>query len=308
MKKSALYMSITAFILTSVFAFILLIYRSYIHSGQTELFSIDYIRYLMDVKLEQWGQAGDYFGGLLNPVIGLAGSVLLFETYRTTKNQISASESDEHKRKIESIFFNLLKQHDNITSQLELNPHDLNFDIDTIKNVHFDNIKNTRNRLVFKCVFDILRFSNPKNQCTKTITTYQIIQDKYNYILGHYFRNMYQILKVLYDSEHLTEIDKITYSRIFRAQLSSYELIILMVNCLNKIVDNGEFRQLLIEYQILEHTPIIIEDNLVYAKGFSEPLITTELIKQYISPHACKENEFGAFGKNPAFIDNCGTE
>lgn len=109
-----------------------MVYRSYVHSGHTELFSSNYIAYLIKLKLEKWGQAGDYFGGLLNPIIGLAGSILLFETYRTTKKQISASEKDEHKRKIETVFFNLLKQHDNITSQLELSPTDLKFDIKAV--------------------------------------------------------------------------------------------------------------------------------------------------------------------------------
>lgn len=162
-----------------------------------------------------------------------------------------------------------------------------------------------RNRLVFKCVFDILRFSNDRNQCTKTIRTYETIQNKYNYILGHYFRNMYQILKVLHEEEHLSQGEKINYARILRAQLSSYELVILMINCLNDIVDKGQFRKLrLIEYQILEHIPIEIEGELVYVKSFSEPLINVNLIKQYINEKPCQHNEFGAFGKNPAFYES----
>lgn len=299
MKSKMLSASIILLAILSSLIFLSLLVRVYIHYNQPELNITNYIKHLMNIKLEKWGQSGDFIGGLLNPIIALVGSFLLYETYKITKKQIIKAETDSNKQKTESLFFNLLKQHDNITSQLELNCQELQVDISTTRSPPFFNMTNVRGRLVFKVIFDILLKSG------HPICTYKKIQNKHNYILGHYFRNMYQLLKILHESDGLTPREKIDFSRIFRAQLSSYELVLLMINCLDDIVDDGAFRVLLIEYQMLEHTPIKIINDFVYINGFDSIFIRTNEIKQYINPSASINDEFGAFGTNPAFIEGC---
>ena len=64
------------------------------------------------------------------------------------------------------------------------------------------------------------------------------IRDAYNEFhhtfqphIGHYFRNLYQILRFINDSPSEVE-DKKLYGRLVRAQLSSDELFLLFYNCL----------------------------------------------------------------------------
>lgn len=299
MKSKVLLTSIILLTVLSSLIFFSLLFRVYIHYSQPEFTIINYLSHLFDIKLEKWGQSGDFIGGLLNPIIALVGSFLLYETYKITKKQIISADVDSKKQKTESIFFNLLNQHDNITTQLELNCQELQLDISASRDRDFFNATSIRGRLVFKVICQILAKSGSATH------TYEILQINHNYILGHYFRNMYQLLKILHESDSLSYDEKRSFTRIFRAQLSSYELALLMINCLDNIVDNGEFRELLIKYQMLEHTPIKIIGNFVYINGFDSAFIRTKDIKQYIDPLASINDEFGAFGTNPAFIEYC---
>ena len=80
--------------------------------------------------------------------------------------------------------------------------------------------------------------------------------------LGHYFRNLYQIIKFVNNS---TVQDKKRYTNIVRAQLSSHEQALLFYNCLS---DQGseKFKPLIERYTLLKHLPI----NLLEADEYVE--------------------------------------
>lgn len=67
----------------------------------------------------------------------------------------------------------------------------------------------------------------------------------HGHVLGHYFRNIYYILRFIDESE-----SSIKYSKIFRAQFSRYELTALYYNALSAL-SGPEFIQLLLKYDIL---------------------------------------------------------
>lgn len=98
---------------------------------------------------------------------------------------------------------------------------------------------------------------------------FEAFHNFYHPYIGHYFRNLYQILKYISKSD----FDKITkkfYSNLIRAQLSSNELLLLFYNCIGD-VGSVKFRPLLEEFEMLEHMPedskIIAEDILYYKKS-----------------------------------------
>lgn len=58
---------------------------------------------------------------------------------------------------------------------------------------------------------------------------------RYQYSLGHYFRNLYHIYKYIYITKLISEEDKQFYANIVRAQLSTDELVLVFYNSLTPI-------------------------------------------------------------------------
>lgn len=58
---------------------------------------------------------------------------------------------------------------------------------------------------------------------------------RYQYSLGHYFRNLYHIYKYIYITKLISEQDKQFYANIVRAQLSTDELVLIFYNCLTPV-------------------------------------------------------------------------
>lgn len=94
---------------------------------------------------------------------------------------------------------------------------------------------------------------------------YNLIYDKLNTDFGHYFRNLYRLIKMIdeHSFDKNTEIDfkhKYYYTTIVRSQLSDYELLWLFFNCI--YIYGEKFKPLVEKYaffKILRHT----EDELL---------------------------------------------
>jgi hypothetical protein len=91
---------------------------------------------------------------------------------------------------------------------------------------------------------------HPK-QCNRTNELYLMFHDNLQQVFGHYFRNIYQILKFISNS---SIENKKFYANIFRAQFSKDELELLFYNCASDI-GNEKFLPLIIEFEFLEHLP-----------------------------------------------------
>lgn len=115
-------------------------------------------------------------------------------------------------------------------------------------------------RAVFSAVLSEI---NRRSDAEK-LRLYEFLQKNHNDIFGHYFRNLYQILRLVKKFERELE-DPAIYIAIVRAQLSTYELQLLFYNCLDEMVDSGSFRDLMKRYKLLEHLPLVYE--LVQSPG-----------------------------------------
>lgn len=82
------------------------------------------------------------------------------------------------------------------------------------------------------------------------INSYDSFQSKYESYIGHYFSNLYNIIKLINLCD--AEIKKKEYTNIVRAQLSKYELLILYYNCISRF-GSAKFKSLVEEYQLLKH-------------------------------------------------------
>lgn len=125
---------------------------------------------------------------------------------------------------------------------------------------------------------------------------------------GSYFRNFYQILKLIKTSIPSYPAQK-KYSNILRAQLSNQELTFLLLNCLCSSVDNGQFKKLVIYFELLEHLDITYTLGNDYIATFTINNPTLHLISneidQYISTDTSGKLIRSAFGQNSQIMNYC---
>jgi hypothetical protein len=69
--------------------------------------------------------------------------------------------------------------------------------------------------------------------------------------LGHYFRNLYHLVKFI-DRSKVDSRDKVFYTHLVRAQLSSREHLLLFYNC-NSSLGRKKFYPLVEKYALLEN-------------------------------------------------------
>lgn len=79
---------------------------------------------------------------------------------------------------------------------------------------------------------------------------YAVFHDEYGHLIGHYFRLIYTILKII-DKQPIEDDAKRDYANILRAQLSKHELAILFYNSLSVV--GKKMRPLVVKYSILKH-------------------------------------------------------
>ena len=76
--------------------------------------------------------------------------------------------------------------------------------------------------------------------------------------LGHYFRNLYHIIKFV-DGSRRTDAEKKQYTSFVRAQLSENETVVLFFNA--QLARAAKFQPLIEKYALLEHLPIWMFDG-----------------------------------------------
>jgi len=80
--------------------------------------------------------------------------------------------------------------------------------------------------------------------------------------LGHYYRHLYQSYKILDRTDLISDSSKYDYSKLLRAQISTYEQILLFVNSLSSlgmkwqlIEDNDKKNNFIETYQVIKNVP-----------------------------------------------------
>lgn len=228
-------------------------------------FLVVYICCLHDNKFadepEDFALFGDYIGGIIGPICALVGIIFLYRTYRIQLDISSTQERIQQKQQFDETFFSLLGQQRNIVvnikgkfpigsgqefeektsyeyiSQLrkDLADHlqDLNYEFDALTNGSIDKIRNKVNEIYSEL------FLSHSSQ------------------MGHYFRHLYHILKLIKEER---EIDGKEYADIVQAQMSYDELYLVAVN---GISDYGRKKMLplLDEYSFLEN--LAIDDEAI---------------------------------------------
>jgi hypothetical protein len=148
------------------------------------------------------------------------------------------------KQNFENTFFELLKIHNDITNGIDLIG---------------DNNRTTQGRDCFKVFYGRFKklwgrnVENFKGECEldRINNTYLSFYEGHQAEFGHYFRSLYNIIKLVDNS---TVEEKRLYTNLVRAQLSSFELALLFYNSLSDM-GSEKFKPFIEEYSLLKTVP-----------------------------------------------------
>lgn len=257
------------------------------------------------------GAFGDFLGGVLNPIFtfmtffGVIITIVLQKIeLKAARKEYTKSANALNTQAIENTFFNILNLHHGIVENLSFPSTPFAFDGNKLSG-HAAKLtpnfslkgKEANGAASFSSLLMIIKDNSDTINDTREI--YKFFQDEHNYLFGHYFRNLYQIMKFIHSHKAMSFKKKKKYMSILRAQLSTNETTVLYLNCLDDMVDDGRFRKLLIRYQMLEHMPIIYTrnaKNVIEYKpsNFGFTIADEESIRPFLSFNGLDN---GAFGK-----------
>ncbi|WP_426008275.1 putative phage abortive infection protein [Aeromonas salmonicida] len=203
------------------------------------------------------GPFGDVYGALNTLFSGLAFAGLIISIrlqsseLKETRNEMSRQSTQfesQAKALDRQVFENTLFQLLGFNNQII---NSANIDVKVALQAHELVHVYGNGREAFKSLYRYLVKLLKANQFTTHSDTYVRFHNDFGDTLGHYFRNIYQILKLI-DASSFSAQEKKDYSNMLRAQLSKYELGMLFYNCISPL-GSDKFKPLLEKYEFLEH-------------------------------------------------------
>jgi len=248
---------------------------------------------LKDLKPEDRGTLGDMFGTVNALFSGLAFAGIIFtillqrkelryqrDELKETRTEFIIQNKTLKNQRFENTFFNLLSLHHQIIEGIDFDIQVEKQDGSRWKNHNEKReyvIVTVKGRDVFKDKFEILNknlsSSEPESFNEKYLKFYTTVQTDF----GHYFRNLYRIIKYVDNTEFISKPElnieaddlssesnlnyensnfliRYSYTSMIRAQLSDYELLWIFYNCLSQN-GNKKFKPLLEKYTLLKNMP-----------------------------------------------------
>lgn len=243
---------------------------------------------LFAIGQSSFGEWGDFFGGVLNPLLtfltflGLLITIILQQKeLKQSRKEFKGQKEALQNQEFDNKFFQMLNLLNNITEKLILKSESTEYqgkDIFTIlKNTLQQHIENEGIMNPMNGKF--LNFQNAFNKFNK----------QYDTTFKYYFINLYQVLKYIRTYSN-SENEAKEYSNMLRAQLTRDELILLAYNAIGvQNFTTDDYQQLVETYSFFEH---LRYDDFCHNPNIIQT-VNTVLVK-----YSDK-----AFGKNQALID-----
>lgn len=237
----------------------------------------------------------EFIAGLIGGIWSLAGVLLFYSSLSSQKADLEAQKDllvkqiDEvvaqtkefriqnemaKDQKNEETFFQLLRFHNEIITSIELEQSDVDFS--TGENI----TKTVVGRKAFVEYYDIFkRFFGETSESMSADTEenlaklfdkcYNTFYLEYQADLGHYFRNLYNVLRYI---KSVKKESQPFFLSLLIAQLSNYELTMLFFHCLRST--NKDFKYLVEEFEVLAQVPKDEVTSMAYVlydiKAFGE--------------------------------------
>jgi len=164
----------------------------------------------ISTSVAEWGQFGDYMGGLLNPLFGLISVVLIAATLRS-QTQAAKLQAFEHQ------FFTLLSLHASVLQSIDRKTKD-----NTIR----------YGRDCFYLFYRKIVATSQRDR-VPLHTAYQRFLEADGWEIEHYFRTVYHLFKHVRDQSVEIEASapqRKRYYDLIKSQLSQYEVVLLWLN------------------------------------------------------------------------------
>lgn len=214
------------------------------------------------------GTFGDFLGGVLNPVLTFLSFMALLFTIILQQREIHAAKKDalelqkekledrlsSERMQFENTFFQMVAIHNTIVNSIDV-------DRGPSKN-------QLRGRECFKHFRDEMQKyynSDPSlDERQKSLAAHDELWKSYQNDLAHYYRYLYNIIRFINESN----VNKIRYIRILRAQLSDFELLVLFYNGLFPLA--AKFKEYVEFFTLFDNLPKDLLFNRSH-ENFYEP-------------------------------------
>lgn len=234
------------------------------------------------------GQLGDFVGGYIGTFFALVGVVLLVATLRNQRG--SAQQLS-----FETKYFELIKMHRDNVAELGVQGTDgrkvfvhlireFRAVLDVVKQVAAKHNQQLSQRQVIHVAYYCLFFGsgpNSSRMLKQSLSTFDqpFVEEldnrldnrdlkekvkcdrKLSYVpfeghqsrLGHYYRHLYQAVR--YVDQQTIDVDKYEHVKTIRAQLTTHEQALLLLNSLSPIGANWWKKGFMLEYRMVQNIP-----------------------------------------------------
>lgn len=218
--------------------------------------------YFYDQEIIELNHLGDYVGGVVASLWSLAGLLFIYIAFLGQREQIINQQLELRfsRYEMKSTRLEMLGQVEQMKKQHELMGHQ------RFENTFFQLIRqqqeiingidigeSSTGRDCFKIFYRRLQSQHPQSRELDSVNKsyLRFIKDRNNDAdLGHYFRHLYHIVKFVDANSNNPK----TYTNFIRAQLSSYELLMLFYNCISEY-GRDKFKPLIEKYSLLKNMP-----------------------------------------------------
>jgi hypothetical protein len=254
-EKSAIYILIFGLILVLLSLIIFLIFGNW--------------EFSLSLNEEKVAQYGDFIGGVAGSVFALVGVILFYIALKEQRIDFKTNQSavrlqlkalnqqiEEFKAQRDELE-STRKIYEQQTKTMKNQQFDSNFY--SLLNVYMSIKKNLNSGSdLFVKLFENLEADIVFDTGEKLNDFHKKVVKKYENIfltnrnqLSQYFKTIYRLLKMIDDCDHLTDDEKIFYSKILRSQITNAELLILYYNYHSSF--GMKVQSLILKYDFLKH-------------------------------------------------------
>lgn len=200
----------------------------------------NYIDKNKPLNLELASNFGEFVGGAVGTIFSFVGVILLFETLSFQREEFRLNRSVFVHQQFDNTFFELIQLHKENVQMFST--YDLT-----------GTLKKGRDFFVYQKNFLHEIFVSEKSirkNRKNAIEYFRQIYSKYEEEFSIYFKTLYQLYSLI-DKSKIEEKQKVKYSKILRAQLSSAELFFIRYNAMSYFGKNSVYY--INKYHILKH-------------------------------------------------------